>query len=120
MTVPGPVERPWQRQTIRQNQSILAALDTLVHDGRNVIATVQTAAQNLNAALSEVDRSRQSDVVLTGLHHLGRLLETMKGMVSIETASVTVSLRWALLADVVQAARHLVQPTLHLHAIKCG
>jgi two-component system sensor histidine kinase KdpD len=97
-------------------KSVLLA--SLAHDLRTPLTAIRLAVNNLAiSSLTDLQRSGQVDVALTGVERLARLFENILKMTRIDAEVIAPSLRWVHPSEVVEAARGQVEQALRDHRI---
>jgi two-component system sensor histidine kinase KdpD len=97
-------------------KSVLLA--SLAHDLRTPLTAIRLAVNNLGMpSLTNVQRSGQVDVALTGIERLARLFENILKMTRIDADVIAPALRWVHPSEVIEAARSQVEQALRAHKI---
>jgi two-component system sensor histidine kinase KdpD len=95
-----------------------ALLASLTHDLRTPLTAIRLAVNNLVVpSLTDVQRSGQADVALTGVERLARLFENVLKMTRIDEEVIEPALRWVYPSEVLEAARSQVDQALRAHKV---
>jgi two-component system sensor histidine kinase KdpD len=95
-----------------------ALLASLTHDLRTPLTAIRLSVNNLALpSLTDVQRSGQADVALTGVDRLARLFENVLKMTRIDEEVIEPALRWVYPSEVVEAARSQVEHALCDHKV---
>jgi two-component system sensor histidine kinase KdpD len=103
-----------QTEVVRRSAELRRALfASMSHDLRTPLTAMTVAATNLNATgLDDANRVEQAAIVLQQSQRLNRLFQNIVDMARVEADAVVPEPEWGAAADVVEAARRLVDPAL--------
>jgi K+-sensing histidine kinase KdpD len=95
-----------------------ALLASLAHDLGTPLTAIRVAASNLQESwLTGDQRREQSDVVLTEVERLQRLFQNILEMARIDAGAIALDHQWVHPAQIIEAARSLVEHTLRGHPL---
>jgi two-component system sensor histidine kinase KdpD len=108
------LEERRQTEVVRRSAELRRALfASMSHDLRTPLTAITVAATNLNAPeVSEDQRAEQAAIVLQQVRRLNRLFQNIVDMARVEADAVVPEPEWGAAADIVEAARRLVEPDL--------
>jgi two-component system sensor histidine kinase KdpD len=103
----------------RQSEELKSALlASLGHDLRTPLTAIRVAASNLQAPWpTKEERVEQCDLIVVEVDRLTRLFGNILEMARIDAGAVTPDTRWVAPAEIVEAARSRVEPSLRGHAV---
>lgn len=112
-------ERKSSELARRSEELKSALLASLAHDLRTPLTAIRVAASNLHESwLTDQQRREQSDIVLSETERLQRLFQNILEMARIDAGSISAEQQWVHPAQIIEAARGLVEHTLREHPLE--
>jgi two-component system, OmpR family, sensor histidine kinase KdpD len=100
-------------ELVRQKADLAATLlASISHDLKTPLTAIRVAVENLRGELPPPEREAQTELAVTELARLTRLIQDILDMARIDAAAILVERQWVSAADVVDAAMAHVRHTL--------
>lgn len=106
-------ERNEAEMARRSAETKSALVSSFSHDLKSPLTALRVATGNLRTpGLTDDERREQILIIETELERLKRLFDNIADLASVEARSVTPELEWVHPAEIVEAARQQLEPTL--------